>query len=211
MFKKQLTIFILTWLTLLLSCMTFLYYDWANAEVAYGSLMKDNSQMKKERSEDQEASSQQTRRQVSKQVIYTKGKDRLKIYLTGDESELIYLKKERELVERLKGVNCIIQDELIPLVIGDREETVSKETAKQMIRQLKAQEALYSYQKGKLEAKEMEIAHYLLPGFECPRSLEGIHPLFQGKAYRSQLSLFKEPSMQAQGFQAIFHDWENSW
>jgi hypothetical protein len=208
MFKKHLISLILVWLFLVVGCIGLLYNSSSDAKLAYQRLMSYSDQVKKERSQDAARPTQQSRQQVSKQILYKKGKDRLQTRLISAESDLIYLKKEGELIEQFKGLSCITQDELIDVPDS---EAVSEEIAQQMIRQFRAQEAVYSYKSGKLEAKEVDVAHYLLPGLNCPGSLEGYQPLVQGKAHSLQLSLFKEPTMQAQGFQAIFHNWGSDW
>jgi hypothetical protein len=210
MFKKHLISLVLVWLLLVLGCIGVLYTSSSDAKIAYQSLMSYSDQVKKERLKENARPTQQARQQVSKQILYKKGEDRLQTRLTSAESDLVYSKKEGELVEQFRGLTCIIQDELID-VPKSEEKGVSAEIAQQMIRQFRAKEAVYSYKSGKLEAKEVEVAHYLLPGSLCPASLEGHQPLVQGKAHGLQLSLFKEPTVQAQGFQAIFHNWGSDW
>ena len=209
MFKKSVIISVFCWLVVVLVCLAVLYFFSSDAKNSYQQLMNYSDQAKKERLEDNDGSVQQSRQQVSKQILYKKGSDRLQIFLRGNESELIYSKKNGELVEQFKDLDCIMQDELVKAERTEIAATLQEEIGQQMIRQIKAQEAVYSYKTGKLEAQEMEVAHYLLPGCECPHSTDDCQPLFEGTAYRSQLSLFKEPSMQAQGFQAIFRDWES--
>lgn len=212
MFKKHLISIVLVWLLLVVGCIGLLYRSSSDAGFEYQRLISYSDQAKKERMQENAHSTRQVRQQVSKQILYKKGEDRLQTRLISTESDLVYTKKEGELVEQFKELTCITQDELIDVPHPNLEgEAFSTEIAQQMIRQLKAQEAVYSYKSGKLEAKEVEVAHYLLPGHLCPASLEGHQPLVQGKAQGLQLSLFKEPTVQAQGFQAIFHNWESDW
>lgn len=206
MFKKYLISLVLLWLLLIVGCIGLLYTSSPNAKLAYQHLMTYSDQIKKERVQENTRATRQARQQVSKQILYKKGEDRLQTYLTSIESDLVYSKKEGELVEQFKGLICIVQDELINV---SNNETASPFITQQMIRQIQAQEAIYSYKSGQLEAKDVEIDHYLLPGHACPVSLLGYHPFVQGKAHSLKLSLFKEPIVQAQEFQAIFHNWES--
>lgn len=215
MFKKHLISLVLVWLLLVLGCVGLLYTSSSDAKLEYQRLMNYSDQIKKEHLQENVRSTQQARQQVSKQILYKRGKDRLQTRLTSTASDLVYSKKEGELVEQFKDLTCIMQDQLIDVLNrapnSEGEEAVSTEIAQQMIRRFRAEEAVYFYKNGKLEAKEVEVAHYLLPGCLCPASLEGHQPLVQGKAHGLQLSLFKEPTMQAQGFQAIIHNWESDW
>lgn len=211
MFKKELFSLMFCWSIVVLGCLTLLYLSPSDAEISYQRLMNYSDQARKDRLQDNAEPAQQFRQEVSKQILYKKGGERLEVYLRGDESELRYSKKDRELTERFKGLDCIMQDEFVRRIDEEIPNDQSQKITEQIIRGLKAQEAVYSYQRGILEAQEMVVAHYILPGRECPHSLKGFQPLFEGKAYRSQIALFKEPNMQAQGFQAIFHELESAW
>jgi len=211
MFKKQVISTFLIWLLVVLGCFKLLYTSSSDVDIAYQRLMGYSAQIKQEQEQDNIRSTRQTREQVSKQIFYKKGDERLQTVLRSVESFLDYSKQDGEFVEHFKGLTCIMQEKLVDLSDPPIEVVAPIEVAEQMIRQLQAQEAIYSYTSGKLNAKEVEIAHYLFPGHECPHSLKGFHPILQGKALTLQLSLFQEPNMQAQGFQAIFHDWENNW
>lgn len=201
MFKKHFIKFVLIWFLLVLGCVGFLYTFSSNADRDYQDLVTYGDQVKKERLYDHLRSTQQMRHQVSKQILYKKGAERLQTRLNSAESNLIYSKKDGEVVEHFKNLACIMQEELMDSIQNE------EEAVKQTIRQLNAQEAIYSYTKGVLEAKEVDISHYLLPGHLYPESLVDFHPMLQGKATELQLSLFQEQTMQAEGFQAIFHDW----
>jgi hypothetical protein len=211
MFKRHLFTVIFVWLFLVVGCFGLLYTSSSDVSIAYQQLMSYSDQVKKEHLKDNVHSTRQTRQQVSKQILYKKGDERLQTRLTSTESDLIYSKGEGELVEHFKGLTCLMQEELLGAANREGEIVFSKEMAQQMVRQLKAQEAVYSYKSERLEAKEVEVKHYLLSGHLYPESLVGFHPFFQGRARSLQLSLFKEPTVQAQGFQAIIHDWGSEW
>lgn len=203
MFKKHVIFFGLIWFLLVLGCIGLLYTSSSSAKLTYQRLMSYSDQAKKESVQEYVSSNQQVRQQVSKQILYKKGKDRLQIRLTSAESDLVYSKNEGELVEQFKDLTCIMQDELIDTYNNNKPDS---DIAQHMVRQFRAQQAVYSYKSGQLEAKEVEIADYLLPEKRFPLSLEDDQPFIRGTAGTLQFSLFKEPSMQAQGFQAIFHN-----
>lgn len=200
MFKKHLVSALCIWFILILGCIKLLYAPSFDAKMAYRCLMHDGDEAKKELKEGN--STQQTRQQVSKQILYQKGLHRLQSRLISNDSEIIYSKKEGELIERFRALTCTMQEEL---------KQASTESAEQIIRQFKAEEAIYSYKSGQLEAEEVEVAHYLLPGEAWPDSMDNCQPILQGQARTIHLSLFKDPNLKAQGFQAIFHDWEEEW
>lgn len=205
MFKGYLTILILAWLGLVLSCFELLYPS-SESKIAYQRLMNDRDQVKKEYSEEKSRSIQQARDHVSKQILYQRGADRMQCRLVSDSSELVYSKREKELVERFQNLTCIMQEKFIHAANQDESNRQAPSAVNtQTIRQFKAREALYFYKNGQLEAEEVEVIHYLLPDTLWPTSLDHLSPLFQGKAHTMHLSLFKEPTLKAQGFQAVFH------
>lgn len=202
MFKKHFISFTLLWVMLVLGCAAFLYLFSSDADMDYQLLITYGDQIKKERLQDHLRSSQQMRHRVSKQILYQREEERLQTRLNSAESNLIYSKKDGEIVEHFKDLACMMQEKLIG---SDNEE--KGEAAQQTIRELNAREAIYSYKNGMLEAKEVDVSHYLLPGHLCPESLADFQPMIQGKAAELQLSLFQEPAMQAEGFQAVLYDW----
>lgn len=208
MFKRYLVISLFLWLILVCGCFGLLYSSSSRSKVVYQQLMKESDQVKKERLEEEVRPVQQTRYHVSKQILYKRGPHRMQSRLASDSSHLIYSKKEGELIEQFKILNCTLQEKIFPISTGEVSNP-REENTQQVIRCFQAKEALYSYKTGQLEAKEAEVAHYLLPGNRWPYSFDQASPLLQGKAQIIHLSLFKEPALKAQGFQAIFHQWEN--
>lgn len=217
MFKKLgnrfLISLILLWLILVLVCFWFLYIS-SDAAKEYQHLMEDSDRAKKKRLQEESHAAQQTRYQVSKQILYKKDLHRLQSRLISEFSELIYLKEEGKLVERFKGLTCAMQEKLMDasnLEEEGRFAVSSAEQTRQMMRQLKAKEAIYSYKSGLLEAEEVEIADYLLSGHVWPNAFHSFSPFLQGQAQTIQLSLFEETHVKVQGFQAIFHSWREEW
>lgn len=129
--------------------------------------------------------------------------------LFSEQSDLIYNPhgEETELVEHFQGVVCAMQENLIKDATGKSD----SDSDKQYVRSFKAQHAVYSYKTGQMEAEKVKVAHYLIPGLKWTASLDPFHPLLEGEAQKLQLSLFKEPNLKAQGFQAILHEWGSEW
>lgn len=216
MFKKHLISFV-SLLVLFIFMYFWLFYSFSSdAQIAYQRLISFNDQFKLEQMKEDGRFTQQTREQVSKQIIYKKDLNRLQSRLASEHSELIFSSKgnHSELVEHFNGLICVMQEKLMDAPKHLNPEGSSSQNLlqpNQYIRCLKAHEALYSYKTGQLEAEAVEIEHYLVPGLLYPPTLDAYHPLFRGRAQRLQLSLFKEPTLKAQGFQAAFHDREGEW
>lgn len=209
MFKKQLMGFIFVWLTLILGCFSFLQVSSSDSKMTYENLINYGSQFKKDEMQEGNRSTQQTRHHVSKQILYQKGPHRMQSRLVSDYSDLNYSKKQGELVECFKTLTCIMQEELIHDSNSEGQDALAPlplQATQQMIRQFQAKAAVYSYKSGQLEADEVGIAHYLVPGDLWPDSFDRVQSLFQGQATTIHLSLFKEPALQAYGFHAVFHD-----
>lgn len=209
MYKTKLFILTFIWLILVLGSFWMLFSTSSESKIAYQCLINQHDKEKKERLKEEIRPMQQERLHVSKQILYTKGSDRMQSKLRSDSSHLFYSKQTGELTEEFKGLTCFLQDKLIHASKGD--DSNSKETplalTQQVVRHLKADEAFYSYKTGQLEANNVDIAHFLLPGTTCPDSLDQLSPIFTGKAQTLLLSLFKEPSLKAHGFQGVLHSW----
>ena len=211
MFKKNLLSAIFIWLCVVLVGGGLLYTSSSDAHLVYQRLINDSNQAKKERLQEEAQLTQQRRQQVSKQILYYKEKERLQARLTSAESDLIYSKKGGELSEHFKGLSCVMQEELINPSKNQEAEAVTTSEPQQVVRQLVAQEGVYSYRNGILEAKGVEVANYTLPGHLYPDSLTHSRPFIHGRAEHLQLDLLKEPMMQAQEFQVILQDGEKYW
>jgi hypothetical protein len=218
MFKRQLISLTLLWLILVFGVFRLLHTFSPETQIAYQQLMNFSDGIEKEKLEEGKKSSptQQTRYQVSKQIFYKKEAQRLQSRLASEHSELIFNPKgkEAELVEHFKGLTCAIQEKFMDASNDERmknADLTDNLLPKQCIRYLKAQEAVYSYKTGQLDAEEVEVAHYLVPGLVWQLSLDPFSPLLLGHAQKLQLSMFKELTLKAQGFRATFFDWGEEW
>jgi hypothetical protein len=209
MFKIQMMGWIFVWAFVVFAFLGFLHISSPRAVKAYHRLVdhakKDNGEFLQEEAR----SKRQARTEVSKQIIFQKGSERLESRLESLSSDLTYSKEEGELIEHFKDITCNIQEEIHSLEQNETNQDplgLSFFDVDQVIKRFKAKEAVYSYKTGQLKAKEVEVFQYLLPGRQLPLSVEELHPIFQGKARSISLSLFEKSSLKAEGFQAIFQD-----
>ena len=198
MFRKQFVCVVLGWLLSVLACFWFLHDSSEEAELAYKSLMSISDQAKEKGAKKDGEPVQQTRYEVGKQMIYTKEGKRMQSRLSSDKSELVFDQHagKGDFVEHFTRLTCAMQEKPI------------KEGHGQHLRLLKALQATYSYKSGRLDAQEVALSDYLIPGEQWPVSLDPFSPFLQGQAEKVHLSLFKEPSLKAEGFQATLYDWE---
>jgi hypothetical protein len=215
MFKRYLIGFVLCWLLAVFILLWGFLNFFPDAQVAYQRLMNFSDEVAKEQLKEEARLTQQTREQVSKQILYKKDLHRLQSRLVSQSSELIFAKKEQggELVEHFKEVYCVMQEKFIDSENESDPMSLSQNGLQlnQYVRSLKAQDAIYAYKTGQLVAEEVEVAHYVIPGLLWPFSLEAFHPLIQGQAQKLQISMFKEPHLKAVDFKAIFHEWGDEW
>lgn len=146
-----------------------------------------------------ERSVQQKREQVSKQVLYTQNHQRLQTRLRSAASELVFHQNGsvRDFQEHFDQLNCEMQEKIYERA-GQKE---------QLVRSLRAEKGVYSYQTGKLEAGEVALSRLIVMGDQWPIVTEQTPLLFKGTAAKIQFSLFKELSFKAQGLQASFFNW----
>lgn len=209
MFRKHLIGLIFLWIIFVLGCFWLLHSSCSDSKMAYQRLMNYSDQIKKERLQEEVCSTKQTRYQVSKQILYKNELHRLQSRLYSEYSDLTYSKVTGELVEHFKDLICVMQEKFIDDSSKEEKNVDVSSTIgfQQVIRQFKAQEAIYSYRSGQLEAGNVKVVDYLLPGHLWLDSFDAFQPSFEGRAHTIRLSLFKEPHLKAQGFQAIFRDW----
>ncbi len=217
MFKKHVIGLTIVWLALVGTSFWLLRTCSPDAQLAYQQLVYVGDQNQTGKINEKISPAQQTREKVSKQILYKKDSERLQSRLVSEHSDLILESKEKEMqvVERFQDLTCAIQEKLVHHAPENSQETQlfveDNGQIKQYVRYLKAHEAVYCYKTGQLEAENVEVIHYLIPGAFWPASLENFHPILQGNAKKLQLTMFKERHLKAQDFQATFYDWEEEW
>lgn len=146
----------------------------------------------------------QQRHHVQKQFIFNQGGQRLQWRIDSAESEIFMDHKGHsiEFVERMKGLFCVMQEKKSDIVVD------SMKNFYQIIRCIEAKEAIYRYKDKELMAEQVELTRYRIPDHQWVSSLKPYTPIMQGHAQSIQLTLSKEPLFKAQGFQAVFQEWE---
>ena len=193
------------WCFLVLASVWTLYTPSSSAKEAYKQLMDLSDQAKKEQIKEEVQVTQQTRHQVSKQILYKQDQHRSQSRLVSEYSELLLSQKghRSELVERFSDLSFTMQEKLFYALEAEEMQP------RQFLHHLKAKEAIYSYRTGKLDADHVEFTRYHFTGHLWPPSLEAATLLMGGNAQHIQLMLSEAPIFRAQGFQATFHDWGN--
>lgn len=202
MFRKQLISMIALWFILVFACLWILRMTSSEAEKEYQNLMSLSDQAEEEEAKEEGRSTHQSRYQVGKQILYKKGSERMESRLASIQSELMFDPHggKGDLIEKFKGFECTMQEKKI---CGLKNQADSQ----QYIRFFKARQAVFSYKSGLLEAEKVEISHYLVPGHQWPEEFLSLPPHMKGDARKVQLSVFKEPSLKAEDFQASLFEW----
>lgn len=200
MFRRQLACMVLLWLLCVFACLWMWQSSSPHAELAYQRLMSMSDQSKEEHVKQNERPVQQTRQGVSKQIFYAKDGERLQSRLSSEKSEVMFDQREGkgELSEHFTDLTCLLQ-----------EKTEDAGHDGHHIRRLKARQAVYSYKSGQLEAQDVVVSDYLIPGGLWPVSYDHYSPTIQGQAHKVRVSLFnRKPAVKAPDFQGAFHDEE---
>jgi len=150
----------------------------------------------------------QQHRQTRKDFFFIQKGQRLQMQLISGDSELIldHHDEATEIVEKMRDVVCVMQEELYYLLSDGREfllnkdgkiesrngkeknladvsqGDISKAIPMQLFRYLEADQALYYYQTERFEAKQAQISKYIAPGHQLINSVNGLDPLMTGMA-----------------------------
>lgn len=141
---------------------------------------------------------QQKRWNVSKQILYNQNQQRLQTRLKSKESELQLRRSQgkMQVEEHFHSLICEMQEKIY--VRGNQKE--------QLIRNLEAENGVYSYATGQLQAADVLISRLLTTGASWQTETEK-QLLFQGRAKKVQFSFLGEPSFKAQGLKASLFQW----
>lgn len=148
----------------------------------------------------------QKRLSVQKQFIFNQDEHRLQWRIGSAASEISLEQKGKsvEFVERLENMSCMMQEKKMMSLL----DSSIHPRFYQLVRCIEAKEALYSYKHKQLEAEQVTLVRYRLPGHHWVESLESYPPFMRGEAQAIQLIFSPRPLFKAQGFQAAFEDWE---
>lgn len=125
----------------------------------YRKLVQESAELRSRHALEREPA-HQTREGVQKDIWVAEGSERLHFRLNSRYSELmIRQKKDKvEAVEELQQIECWIQEE------------IDSKTNKQLVRQLKAAEGIYTYPSHRFVAETVHLAFFRLSGTDLPRS-----------------------------------------
>lgn len=150
----------------------------------------------------------QRRKGVQKNFWQVKENFHLVSQVNCEESDLVIEQKEgaQVIVEYMKGVLCLIQEELFYLdpsgnKIFDAKGSEPLGKVQQTIRVIRAGRAKYHYSSEILEAEDVNMSLYTIPGRELPHSFNGFIPSMEGRAETLNLAIIeKELRFKADNF-----------
>ena len=128
----------------------------------YRKLVQESAELRSRHALEREPA-HQMREGVQKDIWIVDEAERLHFRLNSRYSELmIRQKKDKvEAVEELQQIECWIQEE------------VDSKGGKQLVRQLKAAEGVYTYPSHRFVAGTVHLAFFRMPGTELPRAIQG--------------------------------------
>jgi hypothetical protein len=172
----------------------------------------------------------QTRSAPVKEGWISEGPDRLHFRLGCSAAELSIIHKDRdiELLEHLKDLDCLMQEQLY-FLLGDGTELVRARSGEfflrsdregtkpvrcspadlqtlkpmQRVRHLSAQDADYHYNRGLITSKHVQLQRLVLAGHMLIPSVAGIPPLMTGVADSLEMTFtHQRPVIRAKRFRA---------
>lgn len=146
-----------------------------------------------------------------KQFIFNQDHHRLQWRLASAESDVSLNQNGNsvEFVESLREMKCTMQERMSN-VMNSNSANLKAPDANfyQLIRCIEAKDAIYRYKHRQLFAEQVKLSRYRIPEHHWIDNLFPYKPFMEGQAQSIQLTFAKEPGFKAQGFQAIFQDWE---
>lgn len=140
---------------------------------------------------------------VHKEIWYNKKNgeknQRLQLVLRGKDADLIleHDNAKTEVVEHMKNVHCLMQEELFEI----------QGKPMQLIRYIEADNATYSYDTNCLKATEVTILRFQVPGHTLIQSTAGLKPIMKGKAKEVEFSMGSEDlNFKAHQMKATWYD-----
>jgi hypothetical protein len=145
----------------------------------------------------------QQRVNLHKEILFTKGLDRLQMRLTGTYADLIvdHQEQQTDFLEHIYNVACDIQEEIYYQMPDGRKLSSSQEgqlsasdkpaqlIPMQVVRSIKADMATYNYSRDSLVAENVNIERYTAPGHKLVDASEQRTLLMRGTAQWAEFSL----------------------
>ena len=198
--------------------------------MAYHNLF-EASATKKTRKE-KSSIAEQKRQGIRKEIFFKQGNARLRLKLTAENStlELVQIGAEAEIIEKLKNVQGLMQEELYYLLPDGREAFLQGNgrlllrngdpsrgqdwadyplaalRPMQILRYFEAEQATYFYQDNHLIADRVRVARYVLPGHTIAENIKGLKPMMTGITQSAELNMAaKSPQFKAIQLRATFY------
>lgn len=177
-------------------------------------------------------SAKQHRKNVQKEILFNQNEERLQIRLNSKEAILILDREEdsTEVIEKLKDVACLMQEELFYL-LPDGREALKQPNGKllarqgspvnasnwaelntpgvkkmQQLRYMEADEATYYYKTDRFTASNVKISRFTAPEHRMPLLVKGLKPTMNGVAKSVEFTLSGgELNFKASNLRASFY------
>jgi len=190
-FKPYVYSSLLIWLLLATGTLLFFKMHDEQESDLYDALMGQNRETDKG-----VLNTSQQRKNITKQLLFLNGVDRLEWRLKSDASTFHLNRTEgkAKLTEQLEKVDAVVQEE--------------KTADHQIVRTIQADRAEYDYTHHTLIADDVTLGVYLVPSTHLLEKKEFWSPLMRGKARQFQLSRkANRPLIYAEEFQGMLSDW----
>lgn len=163
---------------------------------------------------------QQTHQGVNKHFWWIKNGHRLQMELLSDHA--VMAMHHKEIVEQMKNVSGVIQEELYYLLPDGQEATVIEQDRAllrngkwhtlhpntqckpmQSFQYLEAKNASYEYHANRFVADQVKLSRYTLEGHELKKNIKNLEPTLTGTAQSVEMTFAeKEPQVVAKGFKS---------
>jgi len=150
------------------------------------------------------STTKQERKAVIKDLWISEEQGRVHHRILGSSSTLLLIPKgcHFDVVEKLEGITCWMQDKLYPA-------TASLEP-EQQVRILQAKEGFYTYSNQEFLAQSVNLSLYRLTGNRLPEQIPLTNPFLKGVAKEISFTLAgKVPQFKASQFQAEISQGKN--
>lgn len=222
-------------LVALLAVLSYLVVSMASPskkeEEAYRLLMSRAENARKE-SKSTPYNAKQERTGVLKQVFFMEGPNRQQLRLFATDAQLVFdhrSNEETEIVENMKNVKCLMQEELFYLLPDGREAVaqsdgrllIKHEDPKepeswltkdapglkpmQIVRYMEADRASYFYSNDKFVANQVNLSRHILPGHQMVLTIDKkSKPMMSGIAETVEFSMSGQLNFKATNMKASF-------
>lgn len=121
MFKRSLITWSSICLLFIAGFFLYLYVSASESKITYQLLVNEHALAKKNRAKEEICPMQQRRQNVTKQILYTHGSDRLQARLASEISDLSYSKQTGEFSEKMSIVTCLMQEKNENMIVNSGE------------------------------------------------------------------------------------------